>query len=95
MNKECCIITFSSTHDALQAERIAKKAGIRVRMLPVPRWISADCNMGMESSIEQKDLLATKLEAGCIDCNFVTWSDKSGSWEACPVGSIMRGFPLN
>jgi hypothetical protein len=76
MNKGCCMVTFYSTHDALQAERIAKRAGIHVRMLPVPRWISADCTMGMESSMEQKDLLMTKLEAGHIDCNFVTWSDE-------------------
>ncbi len=73
MTKERSIITFSSTHDALQAERIAREAGIRVRIIPVPRWISTDCNMGMELPIEQKDLLRAKLKAKCIECNFVNW----------------------
>jgi len=66
------IVTFPSTHAALQAERAALKAGIEVRMIPVPREISADCNMGIETSMEQENALMKIFAAGDIECNFVT-----------------------
>lgn len=41
------LVLFRSTHLALSAERAARKAGIPVRMVVVPRRLSPDCNMGM------------------------------------------------
>ena len=70
---ERCIVTFPSTHFAIRAERAAHKSGIPVRMIPVPRRISADCNMGMEASIDQRDSLQAVLTAEGIKCNLVTW----------------------
>ena len=71
---ERCIVIFPSTHFAIRAERAAQQAGIAVRMVPVPRQISPDCNMGMETSIDQKNSLELVLSDKGIECNFATWS---------------------
>ncbi len=55
------ILTFPSTHAALKAERIAKAAGIEVAMIPVPRSLSADCNMGLRVGDSDHDRLLTVL----------------------------------
>ncbi|MCK5547515.1 MAG: DUF3343 domain-containing protein [Thermoplasmata archaeon] len=73
MPDERLIITFPSTHAALEAERSAKSAEISVRMIPLPREISADCNMGMEAPIEEMHSLKALLEGKGIECAFVTW----------------------
>lgn len=79
LNEKCavpperCIVTFPSTHYAIRAERAAMKSGIPIRMIPVPRQISANCNMGMEASIDQTDSLRAVLETQGIECHFVRW----------------------
>ncbi len=72
---ERCIVIFPSTHFAIRAERAAQKAGIAVRMIPVPRRISPDCNMGMETSLDLKNTLKSVLTAKGIECNFATWGE--------------------
>jgi hypothetical protein len=75
MPDERCILTFPSTHFALRAERAAKEAGIPVRMIPVPRRLSADCNIGMEAPVEQEDQLRALLAAKSVECGFRTWRE--------------------
>ena len=75
MAAELCIVTFTTTHGALRAERAAKEAGFRVRMIPVPREISSDCNMGMEASIEDMERLRSLLASRGIECEFVRWRE--------------------
>lgn len=65
------IVTFPNTHLALKAERIAKEAGIRAKMIPVPRYISSDCNMGMRVAPEHKEALEASLKAAGVECAFV------------------------
>ncbi|MFC1461212.1 DUF3343 domain-containing protein, partial [Verrucomicrobiota bacterium] len=55
------IVIFPSTHLALSAERAARAAGIPVKMIPVPRHISPDCNMGMEVALNRQNSLKTLL----------------------------------
>ena len=71
---ERCIVIFPSTHFAIRAERAAHQAGLTVRMVPVPRQISPDCNMGMETSVNLKNSLESVLCEKGIECNFATWS---------------------
>lgn len=68
-----CIVTFSTTHDALCAERVALEAGIPAKMIPVPRQLSADCNMGMEAPPEHGESLGALLEAAGVECSVVMW----------------------
>lgn len=55
MNREC-VITFFSTHQALQFERATKKNGFSARLIPVPRRISSSC--GLAGSFKKNDLEA-------------------------------------
>ncbi|MFH1732705.1 MAG: DUF3343 domain-containing protein [Planctomycetota bacterium] len=66
-----CIVIFPSTHFALRAERAALEAGIPAQMIPVPRHMSPDCNMGMEVPIEQENQLRALLADKGVDCSFV------------------------
>ena len=73
MPEEYYIVTFPSTHLALRAERVAHKAGIPVVMIPVPRQLSADCNMGMRIRRKRGDSLKALLASEGVACDFVPW----------------------
>ncbi len=47
-NQASRIITFPSIHDALKAEKHCRKAGFKVKLIPVPRHISSNCGMALE-----------------------------------------------
>ena len=75
MAEQRCIVTFPSTHMALRAERLARHAGIPVQMIPAPRRLSADCNMAMETSPENRDVLHELLIAEHVDCHLTAYPD--------------------
>ena len=75
MGEEVCIVTFPTTFAALKAERAAAEGGVAVRMVPVPREISSDCNMGMEASIEDMQRLRSLLGSRGVECEFVRWRE--------------------
>ena len=66
-------MTFPNTHAAIRAEGLAVGAGIPVRMIPVPRELSSDCNVGMKAAVEDMAQLQTLLQAEGIECDFVKW----------------------
>jgi hypothetical protein len=76
---EICIVIFPSTHAAIRAERAAKEAGLKTRMIPVPREISSDCNVGMEASIDDMARLRCLLACRDIECDVATWPKPPGS----------------
>ena len=76
MPAEVCIGTFPTTHAALSAERIATQAGVHVRMIPVPRGISADCNMGMEAPVAEMEQLRSLLAIAGVECDLVSWTKR-------------------
>ena len=43
---------FNSTQDAIKSERICREAGIPVTVVPVPRELSSECGIAMESGPE-------------------------------------------
>lgn len=65
------VVTFPNTHLALKAERAAKEAGIAMKMIPVPRDISSDCNMGMRVAIQNKNALEEVLHRAEVACEFL------------------------
>ena len=73
MGAEVCIAAFPTTHAALRAERAAKDAGLTVQMVPVPRGISSDCNVGMQAPVEDMERLRSILTAEGIDHDLVRW----------------------
>ncbi len=39
------VFTFPSLHHALRAEKLCLEAGLRARLIPLPREISSDCGV--------------------------------------------------
>lgn len=73
MADDRCIVIFPSTHMALRAERVARAASIAVKMIPVPRQLSADCNVGMETGGENTESLRCLFETEGVDFRFAAW----------------------
>ena len=43
--RQYSVVLFYSTSSALQVEKLFKKTGIAVRLVPVPRQLSSDCGI--------------------------------------------------
>ena len=57
MNDKYCLITFKSITYAIQFEKIIKENNISIKLIPVPRSISASCGMCGKFEIEKKQLI--------------------------------------
>jgi len=44
-NADYGVVLFGSTQRVLKAEKILKKAGLTIKLIPVPRQISSDCGV--------------------------------------------------
>lgn len=53
MTERYCIITFNSTHTAIHTEQTLLAEGFKVRLIPVPTQITADCGLALR--FEEKD----------------------------------------
>ncbi len=59
------VVTFHTTTDAMEMERICKAHGAPGRMIPVPREISAGCGLAWCADPDQEAVLRTIMkEAG-------------------------------
>jgi hypothetical protein len=47
------ILIFRGTHQVLSAEKRLKKAGVPMRLIPVPKWLTSDC--GLAIRIHERD----------------------------------------
>lgn len=48
INGETCLFTFPSTFFALKAEKVLQAAGLKIRLIPVPRELSSLCGLALE-----------------------------------------------
>lgn len=59
------VITFHTTADAMEMERVAKKYDAPGRMIPVPRVISAGCGLAWCADPADREVLSRVMtEAG-------------------------------
>jgi hypothetical protein len=56
------LLLFRNTRDAISAERIIRGEEIDCRVVPAPRYISADCGMALEIEEESKEKVLASLE---------------------------------
>lgn len=52
-----CIATFDTTHMALRFEKTCRNAGYNVRIIPVPRGLSASCGFACSFPCDELELL--------------------------------------
>ncbi len=62
-----CIVTFHTTADAMETERVCRAAGLTGRLIPAPRDVTADCGIAWCSPAERGPALRTALANAGIE----------------------------
>lgn len=60
------LVSFSSTHHALAAEKALKTRDIPQIMLPTPREISSSCGLALKISCESVEMAVDALKASKV-----------------------------
>lgn len=50
--EEFCIITFDDTHHAIASEKALADAGFHIRIIPVPKEVTANCGLSIRFAPE-------------------------------------------
>jgi hypothetical protein len=50
-----CVFILSSIHRVMKAEKLLKKKGFDVDIIPIPREISSDCGVAIELPVETRE----------------------------------------
>ena len=56
------VITFHTTTEAMEMERVCKEAGADGRLIPVPKAITAGCGLAWCASLESEEALRRLME---------------------------------
>ena len=62
-----CLATFETTHMAILFEKTFRKAGLSVKIVPVPRSLSSSCGLACRFPCDQKDFILTYCEEKDIE----------------------------
>jgi len=61
------VVLFYSTSLAIRAEKLAKEAGLNVKLIPTPRHLSSDCGLAMRFSNGDEQALVRALTKGKLE----------------------------
>lgn len=60
------VLIFHSIHRVMKAEKVLKKEGLDVRLMPVPRQLSSDCGLSLAFRLADRAAVSQALEEqGC------------------------------
>jgi len=62
-----CIATFNVTSMAIMFERACRKEGLAVKIVPVPRQLSASCGLACSYNCGEEDSIRAICETKNID----------------------------
>jgi len=57
-----CVALFEAVSHVMKAEKLLKEAGIRYKIVPVPKSISADCGVCVRFLPEHKEAIMEVLQ---------------------------------
>ena len=57
------VVLFHSTQVAIKAEKILKGAGIKIKLIPVPRHLSSDCGICLRFEFKDASVVESILES--------------------------------
>ena len=57
------VVLFYSTSAAIRAEKLTQGAGLKIKLIPVPRQLSSDCGISLRFEWDQADVIRSVLEA--------------------------------
>ena len=60
-------VLFSSTSGAIRAEKLTKEAGLKVKLIPVPRHLSSDCGVCMRFESADADGVRSILDTARVE----------------------------
>ena len=67
MTGEETVATFFTTHSALRAEKLLKSEGVAARLIPTPRYVSADCTLSLAFSASDHQRVRAVLEGQGVE----------------------------
>ncbi|MBN1289141.1 MAG: DUF3343 domain-containing protein [Actinobacteria bacterium] len=66
-NKGKCVVLFHSTSSAIKSEKVMKNAGLKVKLIPIPRHLSSDCGICLCFEPRLKQEIEDSLKSNKID----------------------------
>lgn len=70
--EERLVVSFRTTTDAVAMRSLGKSAGLRGRMIPVPRQISAGCGLAWSEPADNADALHRAIESHALEYEAIT-----------------------
>ena len=67
MDKNTCVVLFHSTSLAIRGEKIAKSAGVNVKLVPTPRHLSSDCGIALRFNAADEDTIVEVFKRSNLD----------------------------
>lgn len=83
---EYCLVTFNTTHSAMQSEDVLNRYGIPYLTVPVPKEISAGCGLAIRYDCAFHAMLTQSLgDAGIIPDSFYNVKKQNGQISYTPI----------
>ncbi len=61
------VCLFYSSSMALRAEKVLKKAGFAVKLIPTPRQLSSDCGIALQFNWEEREQVREVLRQSGVE----------------------------
>jgi len=61
------VVLFYTTSAAMRAEKVSKKAGLDVKLIPTPRQLSSDCGIALRFNRDEGDDVRSVLEGARVE----------------------------
>ncbi len=61
------VVLFYSTSGAIRAEKLTKEAGLKVKLIPVPRHLSSDCGVCLRFESADVDKVRSIVDAAPVE----------------------------
>ena len=61
------VVLFFTTSGAIRGEKVARKAGLEVKLIPTPRQLSSDCGLALRFAWGDADDIRRCLEEARVE----------------------------
>lgn len=68
------VFLFHTTTSAIRAEKVLKKAGLEVKLVPTPRELSSDCGVALQIENSQAEEAARLLTEAKVEAD-MHWTE--------------------
>jgi N-acyl-L-homoserine lactone synthetase len=69
------VFLFHTTTSAIRAEKVLKKAGLEVKLVPTPRELSSDCGVALQIEAAQEEEGARVLSQAKVEAD-LHWAEE-------------------